>query len=165
MARPSLITQYMTAPLPTVSEQRRLPFRPSVEEANRLYNVINKYVFENQLTRPEITLKTNCQKFWGVCNWKDERQKSASWGKPGTWCTIELMDKWFCPQWFCNTLAHEMVHQYQWDIEEDFAIHDNSGGHGPSFHAWKDRFAHYGLYLKTSHGMKRWLRHQDFRKC
>jgi hypothetical protein len=165
MARPNLITQYMTAPLPCASEQRRLPYRPSMEEARSLYNAINRYVFENQLTRPDIYLKTNCQKYWGVCNWEGKRQKSASWGKPGTWCTIELMDKWFCPQWFCNTLAHEMVHQYQWDLEDDFNVNDHSGAHGPSFFAWKERFSYYGLHLKTSHGMKRWLKHQDFRKC
>jgi hypothetical protein len=168
MARPNLISQYMTAPLPCVSEQKRLPFRPLPDETEALYKCINRHVFDNQLTQPEIVLAT-LQKAWGRCHWLDDRQRRSSWGKHGTWCRIELYDKWFCPQWFCNTLAHEMVHQYQWDIERfdntGFNIRENSGAHGPSFFAWRDRFAYWGLHLKTAHGQKRWFRHQDFRRC
>jgi len=166
MARPNLITQYMNAPLPCVSLQRRLPYRPSIEEATRLYHSLNKHIFHNMLTMPEIVLKSNLRKVWGGCYWGDIKLKN---GRPGTWCKIELMDKWFCPQWFCTTLAHEMVHQYQWDIERfdntGFNVSENSGAHGPSFFAWKERFSYYGMDLKTSHGMRRWLRHQDFNKC
>lgn len=171
MARPHLITQYMTAPLPCVSEQKRLPFRPLPEEVDALYRSINRHVFDNQLTQPEIVLGT-LQKAWGRCNWEDTRQRRSSWGKTGTWCRIELYDKWFCPQWFCNTLAHEMVHQWQWDVyrfEHEKAygrkMFDGSGAHGPSFHMWRECFESWGLCLKTSHGQKRWFRHQDLRKC
>ena len=82
------------------------------------------------------------------------------------------MDKWFCPQWFMNTLAHEMVHQYQWDhyrwdhLElHGKEMHVNSGGHGPSFYEWRDQFEYYGLNLKISFGQKRWFKHQDFTRC
>jgi hypothetical protein len=168
MARPSLITQYMNAPLPCVSVQKRLPYRPTLDEANRLYRSLNKHIFHNALTRPEIHLGT-LRKTWGLCHWQDNIQKHGSHGKPGTWCSISLMDKWFCPQWFCTTLAHEMVHQYQWDIERfdnrGFAIHDDSGAHGPSFFAWRERFSYWEIDLKTAHGMRRWFKYQDFHKC
>lgn len=172
MARTTLISQYMTAELPVVSKQKRLPFRPTQSQAQSLYRSINKYIFDNQLTMPDIVLKGNLRKCWGACNWELSRQKSASHGKRGTWCTIELMDKWFCPQWFCTTLAHEMVHQYQWDYYrwdhwEEFGREVNltSAAHGPSFFAWRPIVAEFGIDLKTSHGMKRWFKHQDFRKC
>ena len=42
---------------------------------------------------------------------------------------------------------------------------EDSGGHGPSFYMWRDRFDYYGLKLKISFGQKRWLKHQDFTKC
>jgi hypothetical protein len=158
----------MTAHLPCVSEQKRLPFRPIPEEVDALYKCINRHVFDNQLTQPKLILAT-LQNAWGRCHWLDDRQRRSSWGKYGTWCEIELYDKWFCPQWFCNTLAHEMVHQYQWDVErfdnKGFNIRDDSGAHGPSFFAWRERFTYWGLHLKTAHGQKRWFRHQDFRKC
>jgi hypothetical protein len=168
MARPSLITQYMTAPLPLVSVQRRLPYRPSLEETVRLYHSLNKHIFHSVLTLPNIHLGS-LRKTWGFCQWMGDLQKRGSHSKPGTWCSISLMDKWFCPQWFCTTLAHEMVHQYQWDIERfdytGFNIRENSGAHGPSFFAWKERFSYWGIDLKTAHGQRRWLRHQDFSKC
>ena len=168
MARPNLISQYMNADLPSIGEQKRLPFRPHPEQADALYRVINRYIFDNTLTQPDIMLGT-LQKCWGQCEWLDQRQKSASWGKQGTWCRISVSDKWFCPQWFCTVLAHEMVHQYQWDIERfdrtGFNICENSGAHGPSFFAWRERFAYWGIDLKTAHGQKRWFRHQDFNKC
>jgi hypothetical protein len=90
----------------------------------------------------------------------------------GSWCSIRLMDKWFCPQWFMNTLAHEMVHQYQWDHYRwehlDYygkPMFEGSGGHGPSFYAFRDRFEHYDLTLKISFGQKRWFKYQDFTRC
>ena len=171
MARPYLISQYMNAPLPTISEQKRLPFRPCPEEVDALYKAINRHIFDNVLTQPEIVLGT-LKKAWGRCHWLDNRVRRSSWGKNGTWCRIELYDKWFSPQWFCTTLAHEMVHQWQWDVyrwehRERWGreMHLNSGAHGPSFHYWHDVYQDWGISLKLSHGQKRWFRHQDLFKC
>ena len=90
----------------------------------------------------------------------------------GSYCELLLMDKFITVQWFVAILAHEMAHQYQWDIYRwehlDYygrPMYENSGAHGPSFHAWRDHFADYGLHLKIAHGQKRWFKHQDFRKC
>ena len=168
MAGTSLISRYLNAPLPSRSEQRRLPFRPEPQEIEALYRSLNKHIFENELTQPEIYMHS-IKKCWGLCNWEDVRQKRGSHGKRGTWCNIELSDKWFSPQWCVAVLAHEMVHQYQWDIERfsnnGFNIHEYSGAHGPSFFAWKARFAYWGIDLKTSYGIRRWFKHQDFHKC
>jgi len=171
MARPNLITQYMTAPLPSVSEQKRLPFRPSIYEAKALYRSLNKHIFDNELTMPEIRLRT-LRQCWGQCNWEETKQKRGSHGSHGTWCVIDLMDKWFCPQWFCTTLAHEMVHQFQWDVyrfehlsEYGKEMFTGSGAHGPSFYAWRGIFDDHGIDLKIAHGQKRWFKHQDFNKC
>ena len=48
------------------------------------------------------------------------------------------------------TLAHEMAHQYQWDVyrwdhQEIYGRDPNTktSGHGPSFHAWRDEFEYY----------------------
>jgi hypothetical protein len=103
---------------------------------------------------------------WGCCQWHDIKVSF------GTYCTIHLSDKWFCEQWFIQTLAHEMVHQYQWDRyrfdyldETGKLIPTDTGAHGPSFYAWRGLFDDYGLDLKISHGQKRWFKYQDFSKC
>jgi hypothetical protein len=158
----------MNAELPNISTQKRLPFRPHPEEVDALYRALNKHIFNNALTQPDIILGT-LKKCWGRCNWLETKQKR---GQPGTYCRIELYDKWFCPQWFCTTLAHEMVHQWQWDIyrwdhirEFGREMYWDSGAHGPSFHHWRPDMAEWGISLKIAHGQKRWFRHQDLFKC
>jgi len=161
MARPNPIRAYMEAPLPSITYQRRLQFRPSYAEINYVYNICNRYLFDNRLRQPYIEQGSRRQT-WGFCEWEKELQDT------GSYCTIKLSDKWFCPQWFVQTLAHEMVHQYQWDItrwEEYDGVMPESGAHGPSFFAHRERFAYYGLRLKTSYGRKRWFKHQSFYKC
>lgn len=165
MARPNPIRSIMALPLPSITYQRRKSFRPTEEDINYAYNLINRYVFDGVLVRPDIQQGT-LRQAWGYCHWELNEQPS------GSQCKIQLMDKWFCPQWFMNTLAHEMIHQYQWDIDrwehiEHYGrdIHQKSGGHGPSFFIWRERFEHYDLHLKTWFGQKRWFRHQDFTKC
>jgi len=154
----------MAEPLPSITSQRRKSFRPSDADVTYAYNIINRYIFDSALKQPEITQGT-LRKAWGYCNWLKEK-------KNGTWCRINLMDKWFCPQWFMNTMAHEMVHQYQWDIYrwEHFGhygrpMYEKSGAHGPSFYMWRERFEYYDLNLKISFGQRRWFKHQDFHKC
>lgn len=165
MARPNPIRAIMAAPLPSITYQRRKSFRPSDADINYAYNIINRYVFDGELKKPIIKQGT-LRRAWGYCQWMEQEHS------PGTYCHIKLMDKWFCQQWFMNTLAHEMVHQYQWDIYRwehlDYygrPMNDKSGAHGPSFYAWRERFEHYGLYLKVSFGQKRWFKHQNFNKC
>ena len=165
MARPNPIREIMAQPLPGITYQRRKSFRPTNSYINYTYGLLNRYIFDNALRRPQIT-QGRMIKCWGICQWFEEEQN------PGTYCTIRLSDKWFCEQWFVNTLAHEMVHQYQWDIYrwqhiDNFGkdIYQKSGGHGPSFYEWRDRFAEYDLKLKVSFGQRRWFRHQDFSKC
>jgi len=165
MARPNPLRKIMATELPSITYQRRKSFRPSNEDIVYAYNIINKYVFDNVLRRPEI--KTgSLRNIMGYCQWDHEQHET------GSWCQIGLMDKWFCSQWFMNTLAHEMVHQYQWDVYrwqhlEHYGrgMCESSGAHGPTFYAWRERFEHYNLTLKISFGQRRWFRHQDFTKC
>jgi len=162
MARPNPIRAIMEAPLPSITYQRRLQFRPSYADINYAYNICNRYLFDNRLRKPVIEQGSRRQT-WGFCQWEEDYDNT------GSYCTISIMDKWFCPQWFIQTLAHEMVHQYQWDIHR-FEYHNGkmdkkSGAHGPDFFMFRERFDHYGLYLKQWYGQKRWFKHQDFRKC
>ena len=162
MARPNPIRAIMEAPLPSLTYQRRLSFRPSYADKNYAYNICNRYLFDNRLRKPTIT-QGQRRAVWGFCNWEDDYDHT------GSYTTIALANKWFCPSWFLQTLAHEMVHQWQWDIigmkERGGDYEKRGGAHGPDFFQFREVFDYYGLHLKTSHGMKRWFKHQDFRKC
>jgi hypothetical protein len=155
----------MESPLPSITYQRRKQFRPTDIDVIYAYNAINRHVFENQLKRPEITLG-QIRDSWGNCSWLLKKDYT------GSHCRIWLADKWFCPHWFINVLAHEMVHQWQWDIYRwdhheihGREMHLDSGGHGPSFFAWRDTFLDFGLHLKSWHRQRLWFAHQDFTKC
>jgi hypothetical protein len=165
MARPNPIRAIMAQPLPSITYQRLKSFRPSYADINYAYNLINKYVFDGVLDKPKITQRT-IHKAWGFCSWELKQQPT------GSWTQIHIYNKWFCPQWFMNTLAHEMVHQYQWDIYRwehlDYygrPMFEGSGAHGPSFYMFCDRFEQYDLCLKRSFGQKRWFKYQDFSRC
>jgi hypothetical protein len=165
MARPNPIRSIMEAELPSITYQRRKQFRPKPADITYAYNIINRHVFRGQLRNPGIATG-RLNRAWGTCQWHYSERTN------GSYCDLWLADKWFCPHWFMNTLAHEMVHQWQWDIyrwdHQDYFGRDpnvDSGGHGPSFFTWREEFAYYGLTLKTGFGQKRWFKHQDFRKC
>ena len=161
MARPNPIRAIMEAPLPSITYQKRKGFRVGPAEVKYAYKIVNRYVFDNQLRMPEIVTGIT-RDYWGMC------MGSFVAYPTGSYCRIKLSDKWFCPQWFMNVIAHEMAHQYQWDIDR-YDRADNGlepiMSHGPSFFMWRDRFAQYGLTLKTANGQKRWFDHQDFTKC
>lgn len=154
----------MQAELPSITYQRKKLFRPNPADITYAYHLLNRHLFHNKLRKPDITTG-RLGPAWGTCQWNHNE-------KNGSYCEIWLADKWFCPQWFMNTLAHEMIHQWQWDCYRwDYRelygreIYMNSGGHGPSFFKWREDFAHYGLTLKTAFGQRRWFKYQNFNKC
>jgi len=161
MARPNPIRAMMQAPLPSLTEQRRMSFRPTIDEINYTYNILNRYIFDNELKRPPIELGA-WKGYWGECTGHDE------FTNKGTYCTMKLSDKWFCVQWMVTTLAHEMAHQYEWDIVGEY--YESRGKerrmtHHSAFFLFRDQMAYYGIDLKTAHRMKRWFKYQDFTKC
>lgn len=156
------LTEIMELPLPPLHLQRRLLYKPTKSEVRHVYETINNLVFDNELRMPKIILAERCRKYWGMCIADTKLQYT------GSYCHIKLMDKWFCPQWMVTTLAHEMCHQYQWDIEGPKRAKEGKEyimSHGPSFFLFRDRLAKHNISLKTSHGQKRWFKHQDLFKC
>lgn len=151
----------MLSPLPSKTEQRRQTFRPSLREVHRIYGELNQELFGGKLTRPEIMLGRT-RGYWGLCLAYDDRQRR------GTHCRIRLSDKWMSPQWLVTILAHEMVHQYQWDIESQRRValgKKRLVSHGPTFHKWRSKFEKRGLALRVSYSRKKWFRSQDLLKC
>jgi hypothetical protein len=142
----------MNAELPSITEQRQLCYRPHIHEVEYVYDRLNYYLFDYSLAMPEITLGS-CKQYWGMCSGYHELQSY------GTACTLKLMDKWFCAQWMVTTLAHEMAHQFEWDVlEKDMT-------HRQSFFIHRDRMAEYGISLKTAHRMRKWFLYQDLFYC
>lgn len=161
MARKSKLRMMMQEPLPPISHQKRLTYRITQEEAIAVYKVINKEIFDNALNMPELVVKSHRRKYWGMCHGDYEKIKNRR-----TLCWIELMDKWYCKQWFITILAHEAMHQYQWDIngaEREKAGKERLMSHGPSFFKFKTKFAEHGILLKKWHRRNSWFKYQEFK--
>ena len=151
----------MQMPLPGVTEQKRLSYRTSKKEAVKLFKIINEEVFDNRLALPEIIVKSHLHNCWGMCHGEHQKIKYRR-----THCWIELMDKFYCKQWFITILAHEMCHQAQWDLrgpDRQLQGKDRLMSHGPSFFEYRDRLEEHGVVLKKWHRRAKWFRTQDFR--
>jgi hypothetical protein len=79
-----------------------------------------------------------------------------------------LADRWYCRHWLIMAVAHEMVHQYQWDIESKRRKRQGLPSimsHGPTFFSWRDKLKKHGIPLKTYNDHDRWFQTQHLFRC
>jgi hypothetical protein len=154
------LLKLISSPLPGLSYQRKKLFRPSRSQVTRTYNLLNHSVFDNKLCKPRIILRREYRSI-GWCIGSYIRFNT------GSFCTIYLANKFYCQQWFVMILAHEMCHQYQWDIDRLHRILRGLPGllsHGPSFFQHRSRLAEFGIPLQKRVSPHRWFKYQDLRK-
>jgi len=164
MSRSSKLGRLMNEDLPSISYQRRMLYRTTPKEVLTLFKVLNREIFNNKLPIPKFEVVSNCREYWGFCVGTDfdldETTKSN--------CLLRVSDKWYCKQWLITMLAHEMCHQYQWDI---YSVRRLKRGlptvlsHGPSFFKYKKKLARYGIPLRVGLSRANWFSYQDFFKC
>lgn len=153
----------MESELPSKTEQRQKKFRPTQKQVKEYFRLINREIFDNKLPIPKFQIRRlyNCV---GMCEGKEGPIR-----KTKSHCTIHLADKYYCIQWFLSTLAHEMVHQYQWDIFSNIRVKrglTRHMSHGPSFYIWRKRLAKHGISLKANALQEHtWFEVQDASIC
>ena len=143
MARRNPILKIMESELPEHSEIK-LGYRPTLREAKHYYKLLNRYIFGNQLTPTKIKIG-RMRECWGYCD-----DCSSSPSDPKT--QIHLTTKFPCLQFFIAVLAHEMIHQYQWEVEgPERALKGRRHmfGHGKSFFRWRRKFKKLGIPLSV----------------
>ena len=112
------------------------------EDAEEAYTLINKHIFDNGLDPLLIAIHRR-NGYWGSCH--------AGYTNEEYRCTHIRLTDWFETRTsFIETIAHEMVHQFQWDILSN--ERDNQGlgpimSHGPSFFALRPALAEYNIQL------------------
>lgn len=166
MARSNELYNLMSKELPSTTYQRRLGYRTTRREVFGLFRLLNRDIFNDQLPMPQIEIMSNCRDYWGMCISTTEDYPDYRYDK--SYCIIRLSDKWYCRQWLISMLAHEMCHQYQWDIEGRRRTKKNKlpiMSHGPSFFKWRNKLEKHGISLKTSYSTKLWFRHQNLFRC
>lgn len=163
MNKDSLLAKMMEKELPDLSSQAKLPYRTSHREVVSLFKLINREVFNDKLPMPEFVILQRTSDYWGICIAKSfvpDGEESV--------CRIKLSDKWFCKQWLITILAHEMCHQYQYDIDGPKRMRmglDPIMSHGPSFFKFRSKLSKFGISLKRAHARAKWFKHQNLFKC
>lgn len=148
---------------PKVYIQKKSLYKTNIREVRALYRLINKEVFNDRLPGATLNLKNRTREMWGMCTGYHH-----SINKRGSRCKIELTTRWYCRQWLIMVLAHEMVHQYQWDIESQKRIKNGLPpimSHGPSFYAFRKKLKKHKIPLKEFADKDRWFEKQDLFKC
>ena len=112
-------------------------FRPTIADCREVFRSINKQVFNNELKMPSFRLVYSGA-FWGECTGDlDDYSK----------CKIKMNKSFLSKRLFVYTMAHEMVHQWEWLNYGDMT-------HGPKFFIWRNELAKFGIVLSRKYRIK-----------
>jgi hypothetical protein len=109
-------------------------YETTEEDCRYWFNVINREIFDNQLTFPDevdIRWRSGTHAYHWITWNKDSTVKSTK---------LCMSKKYKSKRFFIQVLAHEMIHHWQ-------ALTGAPIGHGPSFLQWEERFAKKGMVL------------------
>lgn len=108
-------------------------FTPTESVAWYWWRVINKAAFKNKLPYPEEIVIRKLRGAWGLCNGKTKNGYDS--------CIITLTTDIKDRKMFIATVAHEMVHQWQWHTRRNF-------DHTTSFRGWSSYFKrNFGIVI------------------
>lgn len=157
------LKELMSQELPNLTFQRKMMYKPTMREVKAIYRLINKEIFNNKLFMPKIYLKSRLRETWGMCYGGD-----TPFRKSKSRCTITLADRWYCKQWLIMAIAHEMCHQYQWDILSKKRMKQGLPpvmSHGPSFYIFRDKLKKRSIPLKIHNNHLKWFKNQHLFRC
>jgi hypothetical protein len=112
-------------------------FRPTIQDCREIWHNINRNVFNGELKMPSFRL-VYTKAFWGECQGVLEDQTRVK---------MKINKSFLSKRLFINTMAHEMVHQWEWLNNENMT-------HGPQFFLWRDQLANYNITLSRCYRMK-----------
>lgn len=122
-------------------QSRNTPLVVQKEMVENIYTAVNNAVFNGVLTMPKIVVRDYTKKnFWGECEgW----QRGSRWGEHYT--VVIRIEKHFPNlKKLIATVAHEMVHQYEWEFHGVMT-------HGTTtFFAWEEKLRSKGIRLSIS---------------
>ena len=112
-------------------------FRPTIADCREIFRNINRNVFNEELKMPNFRLVYSGD-FWGECRGDEFNTEK---------CTIKINKSFPSKRLFIVTLAHEMVHQWEWLVYEEMT-------HGKNFFVWRDELKKYNIPLNRAYSKK-----------
>lgn len=158
----TILRELMNKELPSISKQKRKAYKTNKKEITKLFDIINTTLFNGKLLRPKIVVKIRLPNCWGLCIGINPPKKNKSG------CELIITQNHFCIQWLIAIIAHEMSHQYQWDIIGLQRIKKGLTpfmSHGPTFYIHRKKFNKYQIPLKRIIHNRVWFAKQNLLKC
>jgi len=113
------------------------PMVVTIDMVESIYNAINNAVFNGMLTMPKIIVYDYTKRcIWGEC---EGLQRGSRWG-PHYTLAIRITKQFPNMKKLIGVIAHEMVHQYEWDFQGVMT-------HGSTFFAWEGRLKSKGIRI------------------
>lgn len=156
------LNQLMNTTLPSISFQKRKKYKTTITEVRKIYKIINTEIFNNKLPTAKLIVKKRINDAWGYCVGVNFPTKTKSG------CIITICQNWYCKQWLIATIAHEMSHQYQWDVIGYNRLQKNKEplmSHGPTFYKFRNKMNRVGIPLKRVIHGSNWFKKQNLLKC
>jgi len=150
------IVRIMQTPLPPIDYQKKRLYAPTETEILELHRLLNEKVFNNQLRVPPLKLKN--MGHFGMC------YGHVATSKIPHHAALALRRRYQCVQWVMLILAHEMAHQYQWEVDGPIRIAEGKKpllSHGPTFYKFNKTLTAYGIPLRSSYDVPLWLATQN----
>lgn len=125
-------------------------YYPTQDSAVRWFHILNRSLFENKLKPLPITVRRlrGCMGMLNI-DWDNRLTRAGKWDQSklpfhNPTFRYDMILNYRYKTWrdFLETLAHEMVHQYQVEV-----IKDPYSNHNANFYAWREKFARYKLKL------------------
>ena len=114
-------------------------FKPTITDCRDIFRLINRTVFNGELKMPNFRL-VKSDEFWGECVGDVEDTSK---------CVIKLNKHFPSMRLFVYTLAHEMVHQWEWLVYEEMT-------HGKKFFQWRGELNKYGITLTRAYSERKY---------
>ena len=118
-------------------------FKLENTSAFEIYDTLNTHVF-GSMEIPPIRIK-NIKDQWA---WTDGRMKDGELKVH----EIVLNKNFPHKAWAIATIAHEMIHQWQWEVLSPQRMNEGKEpimSHGPSFFQWREPLLEYMIPIKA----------------
>jgi len=137
MAKKKDITRTKLFKMVQSFDEHDTKFRPTIQDCREIWTNINRNVFNGELKMPSFRL-VYTKAFWGECQGVLDDQTQVK---------MKINKSFLSKRLFINTMAHEMVHQWEWLNNENMT-------HGPEFFQWRNQLANYNITLSRCYRMK-----------
>lgn len=114
-------------------------FKPTIQDCREIFRNINRNVFNDELKMPRFRL-IKSDEYWGEC--------VGDIDDP-SFCLIKINKKFLSKRLFVYTMAHEMVHQWEWLNNENMT-------HGPAFFQWRNELKKFNIILTRAYSTRRY---------